>query len=885
MAVSEGLVAELAGAVLDGTPIDWAAAESGADEADRALIEHLRVMATLADLHRRPPVSHSETPLAYTESFLSSLKDVLLPGSAGDEPESDADRISDLSGETVGVYRLIHPLGRGGMGEVYLGERADGRFEQKVAVKLVKRGMDSGEILRRFARERRILARLEHAGIARLLDAGETPGGRPYFVMERVEGETITDYCRTRGLPLEDRLRLLASCCDAVDAAHRGLVVHRDLKPSNILVTPDGQVKLLDFGIAKLLADEEDDTQLTRQGGRVNTPAYAAPEQILGGGVTMATDVFALGVVLYELLTGVLPYDRRATTPYELAARVEHETAERPSTAAARRAALSERESGKRQRWVRRLRGDLDTITMKALAREAERRYPSAAALAEDLRRYLTSRPIDARPDSRGYRLRKFVTRHRLGVAASGVVAAAVLVALAVSLYQTAAARREAERAAAAQAFLTSLFEQIDPDRYVGSAPTVRDILERGSERLDRDLAQQPELRADMQSLLGQVFDQLSLSKQGEAHWRRAVETRQALFGPGDARTAKAKKGLAISLARQARYAEAEPLFKELLEQEQALGSKREMGSVLLNYGNQKRLTGDYAASEALLQRAVALLESAGEPASRSLAAALNNLGLVYWRQGRLRDAVKPLERALAIHMKNQGPDSSLVAYARKTLSHVHRDLGELDIAERYGQEALAVAEKLFPPNHPFIGTTLESLGQIAQKRGDRVKARELFERSIRSYEGSQPNDPGLAYSLSYLAGLLREEGETKEAVRLYERALAVRRKVFGDRNRDVAESWQELARGRLAVNDLNGALEAARTGVDTFRSVAPTDSAQLAGGLVLLGNLLRLNGRSREALPHLEEAYAIWHKKPPKNPRELADLEAAIVTTRAALR
>ena len=220
------------------------------------------------------------------------------------------------------------------MGEVYLGERADGRFEQQVAVKLVKRGMDSGEILRRFARERRILARLEHPGIARLLDAGETPDGRPYFVMERVEGETITDYCRARALPLDDRLPLLASCCDAVDAAHRSLVVHRDLKPSNILVTPEGQVKLLDFGIAKLLAEEEDETQLTRHGVRVITPAYAAPEQILGGGVTMATDVFALGVVLYELLTGVLPYDRRATTPHELATRVERESAERPSTAA-----------------------------------------------------------------------------------------------------------------------------------------------------------------------------------------------------------------------------------------------------------------------------------------------------------------------------------------------------------------------------------------------------------------------------------------------------------------------------------------------------------------------------------------------------------------------
>jgi eukaryotic-like serine/threonine-protein kinase len=880
--VSEGFVAELAGAVLDGTPIDWAAVESRADEADRPLIDQLRVMANLANLHRRPPVADSRALVedARLRQPAMESEDSSFPPSTVD---ADEDRISDLSGETVSVYRLIHPLGRGGMGEVYLGERADGRFQQKVAIKLVKRGRESGEILRRFARERRILARLEHPGIARLLDGGETPDGRPYFVMERVEGETITDYCRTRGLPLDDRLRLLTSCCDAVDAAHRGLVVHRDLKPSNILVTPDGQVKLLDFGIAKLLADEEDDVQLTREDGRVNTPAYAAPEQILGGGVTMATDVFALGVVLYELLTGVLPYNRRATTPYELAARVEHETAERPSKAAALRAALSEPESGKRQRLVRRLHGDLDAITMKALAREPERRYLSAAALAEDLRRYLTSKPVHARPDSRTYRLRKFVKRHRLSVAASGLVAAAVLSALAVSLYETAAARREAARAAAAQGFLTSLFEQIDPDRNTGSAPTVRELLERGSERLDGELGHQPELLAEMHALLGQVFDQLSLSRQGEAQWRRAVETRQALFGPRDARTARAKKGLAISLARQSRYAEAEPLFKELLGQEELLGDRREIASVLLNYGNQKRLTGDYAEAAALLEKAAALLESLGEPASRSLAAALTDLGAVYRRLDRGREAVKTLERSLAIRANNQGRGSTLTA--RNVLSHVYRDLGELDIAQRYGEEALAEGEKVYPPNHPFIADTLASLGSIARLRGDRAKARALYERSIQSYEGSQPNASGIAYPLQYLAGLLREDGEPSEAVRLSERALAVRRKAFGDHHRDVAESWQELARGLLAVNDLNGALEAARTAVDTFRSAPSTDGSQLAGGLLLLGDLLRLSGRPREALPHLEEAYAIWSKKPPKNPRELADVEAAIATTRSTLR
>jgi serine/threonine-protein kinase len=859
VAVREPLIDDLAGAILDGSPIDWVSAESSADEGERPLLDPLRLLASVADLHRRP--------------------------SAGEEPESEEERIADRRGETVGVYRLIEPLGRGGMGEVYLGERADGRFEQKVAVKLVKRGMDSVEILRRFARERRILARLEHPGIARLLDAGETPDGRPYFVMERVEGERITDYCRSRALPLEDRLRLLASCCDAVDAAHRNLVVHRDLKPSNILVTPDGQVKLLDFGIARLLGEDDGEMQVTRREERVITPAYAAPEQILGGGVTVATDVFALGVVLYEILTGTLPFDRRATTPHELATRVERENAERPSTAAGRTIEADGADRN-REKWIRRLRGDLDTIIMKALAHEPERRYPSAAALAEDLRRYLTSRPVEARPDSRAYRLRKFVGRHRVGVAASGLVTAAVLAALAVSLAQTAAARRETERTAAAQAFLTSLFEQIDPERSAGAAPTVRDLLERGSKRLDRELAQQPELRAEMQALLGRVFDQLALPDQGEALWRRALETRMALFGPDDARTAKAKKGLAISLARQARHAEAEPLFRELLEHERALGDERELASVLLTYGLHKQLTGEYAASEELLERAVTILESAGERGSPQLAKALNNLGLTYWRQGRQRAAIEVFERAVEIKTKQEGRRSGGVAAALHNLTQLHRELGELDIAERYGQEALALEEAIYPPNHPLIAKTLEALGQVAQKRGDRAKARTLYDRSIKIYESSQrPDHPDLAYTLRHLAGLLREEGKTQEAVDLYERALALRRKAFGDRHPHVAESWHDLARGRLAVHDVGGALEALRTGVDIFRATLPADSSELAGGLFLLGDVLRRNGRPAEGLPYLEQAHAIWSKKPPTNPRDLTDLQAARTATLAALR
>ena len=312
------------------------------------------------------------------------------------------------------------------------------------------------------------------------------------------------------------------------------------------------------------------------------------------------------------------------------------------------------------------------------------------------------------------------------------------------------------------------------------------------------------------------------------------------------------------------------------------LADAHETGSVLLNYGNLKRITGNYEAAQALLERAVPLLTRAGEPARQALASSAVEPRTSLPAAAAWEDAVVVLERALTIRMQLQGPQSSVVAYAKKTLSDVFRDLGDLDAAERYAREALTVAETLLPPTDPFIADTLAALGQLAQKRGDRAKARTLYVRSIASYEGSDRPGPGFAHPLRYLASLSREEGATEEAMRLYERALAVKRKHLGDRHPEVAEFWHELARGRLALGDVNGALEALHTGVNIFRETLPADSPQLAGGLFLLGDVLRLNEHPAEALLYLEEAHAIWRHKPPPDLKDLTDLETALAAARA---
>ncbi|HMB91641.1 MAG TPA: serine/threonine-protein kinase, partial [Rhodothermales bacterium] len=353
----------------------------------------------------------------------------------------------------LGPYRLIRLLGRGGMGSVYLAERDDGQFEQTVAIKVVRRGLDTEDILSRFRYERQILAALDHPHIAALYDGGMTHDSRPYFVMEYVDGEPITAYCDRKRLSTNQRLALFRTVCRAVQHAHQNLIIHRDLKPSNILVTEEGTVKLLDFGIAKLLGEETDHTvPHTRTGLRLMTPEYAAPEQVLCKAITTATDSYQLGVLLYELLTGLRPYQITQRVQQEIERVILEEEPTRPSTALAladTAAIASQARSTTQDRLRRRLTGDLDTIVLKALAKEPERRYNTVEQLAEDVRRHMAGLPVLAQPNAISYRMRKFIQRHRLGVAAATLVSLAVLLGMTGTLWQAQVAAAERDRAQA----------------------------------------------------------------------------------------------------------------------------------------------------------------------------------------------------------------------------------------------------------------------------------------------------------------------------------------------------------------------------------------------------------------------------------------------------
>jgi tRNA A-37 threonylcarbamoyl transferase component Bud32 len=679
----------------------------------------------------------------------------LLDGGAPDlledasEPAADAEPLLP-EGTAVGSWRVISLLGRGGMGEVYLAERSDPAFEQRVALKVIKRGMDSQAIVRRFVRERQILARLDHPNLARLLDGGTGPDGRPYFALELVEGEPITDYCRRLDLDLPERLRLIQTICQAVDSAHRRLVVHRDLKPANILVTADGTAKLLDFGIAKLVAvDEPAGATLTQDGGRILTPAYAAPEQILGEPVTTATDIYALGVLLYEVITGTLPHRRDQRALHALASAVEHETVERPSAVL--------RRPGDDARLARRVAGDLDLIVLTALHRDPGRRYSSAQALADDLGNFLAGLPIRARPDELGYRVRKFLGRHRAPAAAVAVGVAALVAGLGLSLWQAHTARleaqradAEAQRAARVKSLLISVLGRSDPLAGESSRLSARELLEQGAASIEPRLAGEPEVQADLLDAVAHIENNLGLLEPALAHARRALELRLALL-PAGVDELGALRSAATSAAAG------------------------RIGLSRMTLGDVQIARGHIAEARESLTAALRLLVPAYGTDSAEVAAARRSLSLTLQEPVDRGRAAELLRQALATFVRRFGEDHVESAETLHELGLVLEDLQRYGEAEAAYRRSVALLGRLFGPDSVNVALVERDLAGLLDRQGKPAEAKPLFERSIAGQRAAfGPHDRRLADTLYSYAILLMGEEQTAAADKALAEALAI---------------------------------------------------------------------------------------------------------------
>ena len=731
--------------------------------------------------------------------------------------------------EHAGPWTPVRLVGRGGMGEVYLAERRGGGFEQRAALKLIQPGL-APELVARFRAERAILAGLEHPGIARLLDGGVASDGRPYLATEFVDGVPLTDYADDRRLSVNERLALFAEVCEAVAYAHRNLVVHRDLKPSNILVTDEGRVKLLDFGIARLL-DAEPDDALTRTGQRAMTPAYAAPEQVRGDRPTTATDAYALGVLLYELLTGRRPYrlDSRARHAVEQAILEAPPT--RPSTAVegdtvlapagretvggetATSETLAAARASEPGLLRRRLAGDLDAVVLKALRKEPERRYGSAAELADDVRRHLAGEPVTARPDTVGYRLRTFVRRNTLAVGAAAAVALALVAGTGVALWQAAEARAaqaeaeaQAETADEVTYFLTDLFAAGSPLSSGVDTVSVRQALALGAERIG-ELDGQPLVQARLLGALGMVYIQLGGLGRADSLLTRELALARANGYRGE-------ESEALDLLAAIRYYE-----------------------------------GDYAAADSLARLSLAIGLELDGPDAFDNGVTYNNVGLYAGLIGAYDEAERFQTEALRIKRLHLDPDDPDIAVTVDNLAFAKELLGKHGEAEALRQEALAMFLAAHGETHPSTGRALLNVARAQARRGDLDGARATYQRSLGIHREVFGDDhPETASAQAKLGQVLAWQGRDDQAEPLYRAALATAIAQSGDVSSTTAHVRSLLGALAMRRGDLDTAGRLlARAQADVLATL-PEGHIRTTGPMMRRAELALLQGRPDDA-------------------------------------
>ena len=659
-------------------------------------------------------------------------------GGVLDSPAVLASEPPDVRRQRIGPYRLLREIGSGGTSVVYLAER-EAPYRQCVALKLLRPCLAMSDLVRRFLAERQILATLDHPSIARLLDGGVSEDGRPYFVMELVEGEPITDYCDAHRLSVDERLVLFERVCEAVQHAHRNLVVHRDLKPSNILVTPEGEVKLLDFGIAKLLDPEAVPTAVphTRTGFCPMTPEYASPEQIRGGPITTATDVYQLGVVLYELLAGRRPYAMEGQTLGEVERTICEREPPPPSGAVMQEEDIAPQQIADTRgvsvsELQRTLRRDLDTIVQKALRKEPTRRYASVEQLSADVERYRSGQPVLARPATVGYRLRKFAERHRGGVAATvlfvlllGGYAATVTLQAQRIVEERDHARLEAMKALHVKDFLIELFGSAAES--VEDTTALMDGLAGGADRVQRDLADHPEIRAEMLSALGAVYERLGQTEAARPLVEEALSARRMAFAAPHAEVAATLRHLAELEQQAGRMARAEVLYRDALDQLRAVRGKghvsvaqvqRELAVLLEAKGQNDAAAALYAAALPIYRRELGAAHGQTAALLRSFASLTCETG---------DDAAVALyDEALALELERLGESHSRIGAIHGELGTCLMSLARFRSAERHllrGLDLMEAAEgETDSPKQRLLHERLTSLYEAWDQPG-RAKA------------------------------------------------------------------------------------------------------------------------------------------------------------------
>jgi eukaryotic-like serine/threonine-protein kinase len=715
-------------------------------------------------------------------------------GGAGSGEGTRPDTPPQLDGSReLGPYKLLSTLGEGGMGVVYLAEQS-APLRRRVAIKVLKLGMDTAQVVARFESERQALAVMDHPGIAKVFDSGVTASGRPYFVMEVVHGTPITNYADTHRLSTRDRLRLFMDVCSAVQHAHMKGVIHRDLKPSNVLVTvTEGGpgVKVIDFGIAKATGvGLTEQTLVTQVGQVIGTPEYMSPEQaeVTGLDVDTRTDVYSLGVMLYELLVGARPFDLSARHGFAFHHMLRERDVARPSTKLTELGETLDVVARYRQTTpdglLREVRGDLDWIILKALEKDRTRRYETANGLRLEIQRHLDHQPVLARPPSTGYRVGKFVRRNRAGVMAAGVALAAVLggSALAsVGLIRAVQERERAEQAAATaeqvSGFLVELFSVSDPGEARGNTITAREVLDRGANRVGEGLQEQPAVQARLLRVMGDVYRGLGLYAEALPLLERAVEIGGAQPHADLLELSRANERLGVVYRELGRLPDAASSYERARELGREAGTdglldftiaSRGLGSAYLRMGRT-------AEAEALLREALVIQERVLGNEHLEVGITSGAIAGMYLMGRDTDQAVSYLERALELRERNQGPEHSETLLTAVNVGSLHLMRGDYARAEEIYQRTLAAQQRVLEPDHPNHGMVLTNLGEAIRGQGRLDDAEFHLLRAVEMRERTLgPEHPSLTYTLHFLGRTLRDQGRLAEAADHLQRALRI---------------------------------------------------------------------------------------------------------------
>ena len=823
--------------------------------------------------------------------------------------------------DVVGPYRILQKIGQGGMGRVYLAERDDGHFDQQVAIKIVDQNRLTPELVARFQSERQILASLDHPNIARLFDGGETDKGVPYLVMEYVDGVPVDQYCDDQRLSLPKRLKLFVDICSAVDYAHRRLIVHRDIKPSNIVVTKEGVPKLLDFGIAKLLSrDSIDYTMAVTVGDvRVMTPRNASPEQIRGEAITTASDIYSLGLLLYQLLTGHFPYRASGTQAYELERLICETDPLRPSAAVTR---IEQVETGNASperisnaRGVRTadqlqklLRGDLDNIILVAMRKEPERRYASARQLADDVSNYLELRPVLARGDSLSYRSAKFLRRNLGSVALAGSMAALVGVLITVYTIRLAAERDraalEASKAREVTEFMTELFREADPRQSFGEPVSVVDMLDRGAERARDELADQPELQASLMSTIGQSYHNMWDLNKTREHLAGFLPEAEARLGDDHPDVLNMRYVLGMAISFQSDYEEALPLhqknydilvekhgrrsaeaalelhqlafiqlktldleaaeasFLEEIDIFRSLGDdyRSDLGTALMEYGSVLILQERFDEVRPTQQEALELQRAVHGEEHPKYVAVLNNIGNDYMRENKFDEALATMLENRRLNKKIYGEQSIPYAVATGNFAVLTQQLGDNDAALPMFREVLELYRVGYGEDAVRFAYANENLAGALEMAEDYVQAEEYFRKAVDILTRKfGPNHVEAAITAWRLGDMLNRLGRHDEALEIVTDVAATMSGTWGEAHSRTMAARTSVARVLHELGRDDEAIAEVTIALDASAGGPDSLQPRRVRALQMLATIREDSGDTDAALELLGEALAQW--------------------------